>query len=153
MAARHLWLLSILMTGACDKIAEFTNPGVGACKTFVSDHLKAPSTLHIVSLNTSERPISMAEWDRLHGGIFESTGRRIRADNPAMSRVSIEYDSANSFGTPIRGMQVCDFPVRRIGETPWSLEAKQMVEIVEGKENGTSDSPLKCCAEAFAKDK
>ncbi|MEE9433139.1 MAG: hypothetical protein V3V15_02730 [Sphingorhabdus sp.] len=79
--------LTLLLVG-CNP-AE--NSAVGACELFIKERLRSPSTYERVSVDFS-------------GVSFESQGQNVKM-------VSIEYDAANAYGTPIRGRQQCTFEV------------------------------------------
>jgi hypothetical protein len=67
------------------------NTAVEACEIFIKERLRSPSTYQRITS------------DGL-GPSFESDGRRVKM-------ITIEYDAANAYGTPIRGSQQCTFKV------------------------------------------
>ena len=69
---------------------------VQACEVFIKERLRSPSTYNRIS------------GDSL-GPAFESDGRRVKM-------VTLEYDAANAYGTPIRGSQQCIFEVDAKGK-------------------------------------
>lgn len=64
---------------------------INACEMFIKERLKSPSTYKQIGVNYS-------------GVTFKNQGREVRM-------VSIEYDAANAYGTPIRDDQQCLFEV------------------------------------------
>lgn len=64
---------------------------INACEVFIKERLRSPSTYKQVGVDYS-------------GVTFKSQGRDVRM-------VTIEYDAANAYGTPIRNDQQCLFEV------------------------------------------
>lgn len=62
----------------------------GSCRAYLEGKLAAPSTLKVIRTNSTDVPYP----------------------DPTYRVVSLEYDAANAFGTPIRGKQSCSFPLR-----------------------------------------
>ncbi|HEX8573999.1 MAG TPA: hypothetical protein VF759_14740, partial [Allosphingosinicella sp.] len=76
-------VLPIILCG-CNPVQS---QAVQACEVFIKERLRSPSTYKRIS------------GDAL-GPAFENDGRRVKM-------VTIEYDAANAYGTPIRGSQQC----------------------------------------------
>jgi hypothetical protein len=136
---------------SCDQISEFKNPGIRACKTLISEQLKAPSSLHIISTRTESVPITVAEWNRMNYQLRGAITDALNVKKPGLARVVITYDASNSFAVPIRAGQICDFPVKHVADVPSDLVAKTLVNIIEDRTQTAADGELKCCTEAFAK--
>lgn len=77
---RKLILLAMFTLVACD------SPGIRECEELIKDRLKAPSTYKRISAFSGK------------GGV--GAGRMVQ----------IEYDAANSFGTPLRQTDFCSIP-------------------------------------------
>ena len=71
--------------GSCSEIKDWRHPEIAACRSYIQAGLRAPSTY-------SEQSNSTAE-----------------TSDGSIRTVSIVYDAANAFGTPIRGAEQCKF--------------------------------------------
>lgn len=88
---------------------------VAACETALLDRLKAPSTYARVSATESSEPIRLADYyvdafsrNGMPGAAEQELNRRVH-DHATRWTVLIEYDAANGFGTPIRGVSACTY--------------------------------------------
>ena len=117
---------------------------VQACETFIKERLRSPSTYKRISVDDL-------------GPAFESDGRRIKM-------LTVEYDAANAYGTPIRGSQQCVFEVDEKGRFSQEPEfaAKMssigadseyspccLVDKGEGSSGSTSDDVNQTAADAL----
>ena len=83
--------LTLMVAAAAVSGCSLVEPAEwGACRSYLESKLKAPSTLKVIKTSSVDVPYP----------------------NPTYKAVSIEYDAANAFGTPIRGTQTCSFPLR-----------------------------------------
>jgi hypothetical protein len=89
---KELLILSFAILSGCNSAQ---NKAVNACETFIKDRLRSPSTYKRINV------------DGL-GPAFENEGHSVKM-------VTIEYDAANAYGTPIRGSQQCTFEVDKSG--------------------------------------
>jgi hypothetical protein len=106
-----------LMLCSCDSAQS---QAVQACEVFIKERLRSPSTYKRIS------------GDSL-GPAFESDGRRVKM-------VTLEYDAANAYGTPIRGIQQCVFEVNANGTFKEDIEhAARMSSI------GADSEYAPCC--------
>jgi hypothetical protein len=87
---KKLAILFVLILSGCQQ-----NAAISACETFIKERLRAPSTYKKIS----DDGVSSA---------FEFDGKTIKM-------VTIEYDAANAYGTPIRESQQCTFEVDKSG--------------------------------------
>ncbi|MFA7595899.1 MAG: hypothetical protein WCY92_06045 [Novosphingobium sp.] len=92
MKRGFLSILSLVVVAGCNSAQ---NAAVGACEAFIKERLRSPSTYKQIGVDYS-------------GVSFKSEGRDVRM-------VTVEYDAANAFGTPIRGNQQCVFEVDKSG--------------------------------------
>lgn len=79
-----LVLLPIAATACSDR------PEIAQCEAFILKKLKAPSTYKRIT----------------------ATGIGIPYESPKEYSVSIEYDAANAYGVPVRGTQICTYPLK-----------------------------------------
>jgi hypothetical protein len=106
-----------LATAACNPAQQ---QAVQACEVFIKERLRSPSTYQQVKVDAL-------------GPAFESDGRRVKM-------LTIEYDAANAYGTPIRGTQQCVFDVDAKGNFSDDLEhAARMASI------GADTDYAPCC--------
>ncbi len=82
----HYLILLTSLTGCGD----FQPQEIKLCKRYLEAKLRSPSTLSIVKTSSGDVPYP----------------------NPRYRHVSIEYDAANAYGTPVRDRQACFFPIR-----------------------------------------
>lgn len=90
-AGRHVWrtglcLLGLVTLASCDALLP---PEIKDCERFVIGKLRAPTTYHRVEA---------------HKTLMDDL-------KPPEIWVSIEYDAANAYGTPIRDRQICQYPL------------------------------------------
>jgi hypothetical protein len=81
--AALLFLPALALSGCGDR------PEIADCERFLTTKLRSPSTYERISADT----------------------KRMTTLNPQEQWVSIEYDAANAYGTPIRGSQICKYPL------------------------------------------
>jgi len=79
-------LLAVLALTGCSKQVE--RPEILDCEQYLLGKLRFPSTYQRVSIQS------------------------VRIEKPNYQSVGIEYDAANAYGTPIRGEQICVYPVK-----------------------------------------
>lgn len=87
---------------------------VTACRVYIQASLRSPATYQEATQRTFDRSIAQAqlrseyfpapqsELDRLHLAGLDGRSLAIRT-------VFLEYDAANAYGTPIRGISACEF--------------------------------------------
>jgi len=71
------------------------NQAIQACEIFIKERLRSPSTYKQIDA--------------------EYSGVTFKSDNRDVRMVTIEYDAANAYGTPIRGNQQCVFEINKNG--------------------------------------
>lgn len=96
-----------LMLAGCGK------PEVEGCEKFLKEGLKSPSSYKRVSVDAFDRPLSLSNFQNETGQRVSQFDRPLLMNNSnaKMRQVIIAYDADNSFGTAIRGTQVCAFKV------------------------------------------
>lgn len=77
---------------------------VDACEGYIKAGLRSPSTYKVVETT-------------LNDPIKADSGRFVRT-------ISISYDAANAFGTPIRGAEICSFVVDSSGNFAKNLKVE-----------------------------
>ncbi|MBX9729692.1 MAG: hypothetical protein K2X59_00040 [Sphingomonas sp.] len=108
--------------GGCQKIEGWRKPEVAACRSFVSGGLRSPST---------------------YSEIEARSERGKDGDGNPMATVTISYDAANAYGTPVRGAQICYFAISKDGKfspEPSVATALASADRALGQNNGGS-----CC--------
>ena len=88
---KYLLALSFLLAGCNSQ----QSAAVGACESFIKERLRSPSSYKQISVDDL-------------GPSFKNDGRDIKM-------LTVEYDAANAYGTPIRGKQMCTFDVDQSG--------------------------------------
>jgi hypothetical protein len=110
-------LLLLLMLSGCNSVQK---QAVQACEVFIREGLRSPSTYQRASVDDL-------------GPAFEHEGRRVKM-------ITVEYDAANAYGTPVRGSQQCVFEVNDKGAFVDDLEhAARMASI------GSDSEYSPCC--------
>jgi len=85
-----------------------------ACRTFAQSKLRSPSTYREARVRSFDRSTTEAEIQRLY---YPDTSDELSRMNMSLLRgrqlglrsVFLEYDADNAFGTPVRGIEGCDF--------------------------------------------
>lgn len=129
---------------SCGKTGASAGAEIAACETFIQGALRSPSTYKRISLGQSDRAVAVVDYNA-YKGLNASAG-----DNPAVRTVSISYDSANAFGTPIRGNQQCDFLLRDSTSNKFESEPSVSATLAGAdRAMGTSDA---CCLPALTQE-
>ena len=99
-------------------------PAIQACEKFIEGSLKSPSTYKRVSANVDQSAVMYA-------------GKSTKS-------VSVSYDAANAFGTPIRAAEICRFEVDQNGAFVGGLDTAAVIASADRALGKTSD----CCVAA-----
>lgn len=86
---RALILVLGMLIAGCSQV-PVDGPGIKECEDYVIAKLRSPTT-----------------YKRI-----KASGIGIPYDAPKYYSVTVEYDAANAYGTPIRETQFCKFPVK-----------------------------------------
>jgi hypothetical protein len=107
-------VLLVVVTG-CDRINGPEE--VRACEAYIKEQLRSPSTyVRAETMVGGDEPLSQAEFNRQYIGKDPDDLAKLLATvakerRLAVRRVFIHYDADNAYGTPIRGMNMCEFLV------------------------------------------
>jgi len=111
------------LTGCKNVLADA--PEIEGCRRFTMDALRSPSTYKEVS-SRSER----------------DTG----ANGVPIKTITLVYDAANVYGTPVRGIQRCDFVLSKDGKVDGGVDTAIAIASADralGKSSGTCCLPAK----------
>lgn len=90
--------LTMTMISACSDAPE-----IAACQDFLKGGLRSPSTYSEVSVRSEDLPMPAENLARYQ------LADRSSPEKAGVRTVSIVYDAANAYGTPVRGVQTCHF--------------------------------------------
>ncbi|MBB5754633.1 hypothetical protein [Prosthecomicrobium pneumaticum] len=91
---------------------------IGFCESVLKERLRSPSTYRRIAATKRAEPLTTDEWlarraksnpkqratDEIVARVRQSAGA-----SPALIKVTLEYDAANAFGTPLRGFALCEY--------------------------------------------
>jgi len=107
-------VLSVSVAG-CSKVEGWRHPEIAACEDFTLAKLKAPTTYKRIKASTIDEQIPLETWEAFEAerlGKMAVEFRDLTKKNQAAGGVRsilLEYDAENSFGTPLRGIEICKF--------------------------------------------
>ncbi len=124
--------ISIVLAAFAGAACTATPPEVEECKQFVEARLKAPTTFRPVAVTTSNHALSLEDYLDARGGTWSKKDvvyKTMQEDKWGLRMVHIEYDAANTFGTPIREKQSCAFTLRNGQLPPETTPIKDKVKL------------------------
>jgi hypothetical protein len=135
-------VLAVSTTAALSGCDALEDKSIKACESFIKARLRSPSTYKRIDATA-------------YGVVIKSEGKNLKT-------VTVDYDAANAYGTPIRGDQMCSFEVDKGGNyldrdlehtaTMASIGADSEYApcCLIDKKDRLSDDPMKASAEAKA---
>jgi len=141
---------------------------IRACESFTKASLRSPATYDRASVTVApDEAISLAEYRRQYVGAADDQQARlamamVQRGPLALRRAVVNYDAANAYGTPIRGLNICEFLVvrgqlvgegdleRRAGAAANRVEARGVAENLNNPElrrltARRGESLIECC--------
>lgn len=137
-----------LMLPGCEKIRQWRDPAINACREQLIEKLKSPSSYKEIEVTTDSSPISKIEYMRLTSSLHPRESS-IDRKNPAIYSVVITYDAENSFGTALRSKEMCQFVADHVGQPPSDFSTKAAADIASGHTNPETGEVEPCCLTAF----
>jgi hypothetical protein len=105
----------IVLISACNALGQPEE--VRACEAFIKERLRSPVTYHRAELTVGgDEPVTQAKFDEQYigskpGELSKLLRARVKGKQLALRNVFIHYDADNAYGTPIRGLEMCEFLV------------------------------------------
>lgn len=114
------------------KAPDFAGRFETACVEAIKERLKAPSAFRLIKISRApDKPLTL-EWLAEHrskdwsksedenerdlGESLKDIAERQVANGHKIAAAVISYDARNSFGTPLRGQNLCELPYNPKGE-------------------------------------
>lgn len=114
------------------KEPDFAERFETGCVEAIKERLKAPSTFRLIQTDRApDRPFTMEWWaehleedwsksedekERELGAELKDMAERHAASGYKIAAAVISYDAENSYGTPLRGQNLCELPYDPEGE-------------------------------------
>ena len=130
---RALLILAFILTG-CSEASRY--PELAACEEYNSKTLKSPATYKRAKAYISDETMPAEYWTERERDMFgKSTSfsdlYKTFAKEGGIRTVVIEYDAANAYGTPVRGIQACKFELTSIADSKFSTEPSASSSVVD----------------------
>lgn len=110
---------------------------VTACEQVLKNRLLAPSEYRRIEIQQSEEPIGRADYQRYFSeGLSAIIQEALMKDfdrghvKPVMYEALITYDAPNAYGTLIRGISRCQYPI-----SDGDASRADRLSVVDGETN------------------
>lgn len=118
-------LTGCLSVAACNFLDRHSE--LAACEDYAKASLRSPATYSRAKARISDERMPRAYWQARERNLFGSDSAfsglyKKYSEEGGIRTVVLEYDAANAYGTPVRGIAACKFELQSIAEEKFTTE-------------------------------
>ncbi len=112
-------MMLVALTGCDSNKSDF----LAGCESAIKDTLRSPSGYKQINVEYVTRELTYEAYTQYIGKEATSKLYKTQIDalksgknNPLLLQATVEFDAPNAFGTPVRGMSICEYVVTGKGQ-------------------------------------